>query len=78
LVVSYKECCIRLFGEYNDPSKTTRANIILIEVCFILTKMMAHSEEEPSLEEGSGWRTTPETKIRGSVNYFILFYPDDG
>jgi hypothetical protein len=41
--------------------------------------MLTPSEEEPSLEEGSGYwvaftlRTTPGTKIHRSVNYFIYF-----
>ena len=40
---------------------------------------MAQEKEEPDLEEGGGeiafkLRTTHGTRIRGSVNYFIIFY----
>jgi hypothetical protein len=35
--------------------------------------MLTLSQEEPSPKEGK-LRTTTGTKIRGSVNYFILFY----
>jgi hypothetical protein len=40
--------------------------------------MLAHSEEEPSLEEGRSLafklQTTPGTDLCGSVKYLILFY----
>jgi hypothetical protein len=45
---------------------------------WVAEEKLAHSEEEPSLEEGRcrafKLRTSPGTKIRGTVSRFVLFY----